>query len=126
MREGIDWLEGLRLAMFEDDSRARNPVSFFAVNQMPENVVRAPRIRAFIAHSPLGRKASQQRVKSRWRSPQGVYCLVKLKLHSLAPINDLLSCIAAQPSGRREKPCVRECNSQAARRRQSTPRCRQR
>src|SRR5258706_11106858 len=77
--------------MLEDNSRARNPVSFFAVNQMAENVIRAPRIRAFIAHRPPVRNASEQPVQSRGRSAQDVYCLVKLKLHSLPPRKEVRS-----------------------------------
>ena len=48
LREAIELVEGARLAVLEDDPRPRHPVGLLAVNQVADDVERAPRLAAFV------------------------------------------------------------------------------
>src|SRR6266850_7211740 len=57
LREAIELLEWLRLAVVEDEAGTRDPVGPFAVNQVPDDVERAPGVATFVfaATHPSGR-----------------------------------------------------------------------
>jgi hypothetical protein len=52
LREAIERVERARRAVFEHDTQARDPVCALAVDQVTDDVVRGPRVRAFVAHRP--------------------------------------------------------------------------
>ena len=53
--------------MLEDDARPRNPVGLLAVNQVADDVERAPRLAAFVAEDEAVGQAAQERVERRRR-----------------------------------------------------------
>lgn len=68
MPEAIEWHEPATLTLRENDSRAWNPVGFFAIDEMPDDVERAPRVVALIAPQPFVAVAGEKRAQRAGRS----------------------------------------------------------
>src|SRR5262249_34661850 len=77
----IKRLEGSRFTVLENNSRTRNPISFFTVNEVAHDVVRAPRLRPLIPTQPRLRNLTQQRVESCRCTSEKLYCMLKFKIH---------------------------------------------
>jgi hypothetical protein len=52
MSQAIKGRKGLSLAEFQDHPDARHPIRAFPVNQMGDDIERAPRVFAFITERP--------------------------------------------------------------------------
>src|SRR5262245_23089466 len=68
LRESIERLEGGAVAVLEDEPGARQPVGLFAVNEVAEDVERAPTLAALMPGDPAGGQPSQHRVERRGRA----------------------------------------------------------
>jgi hypothetical protein len=79
MAEAIEGDERAILALREDDSRSRNPVGLFAVNEMSDDIERAPRPVAFVAPQPFVAVAGQKSPQCRGRSLEDRDTLVNAK-----------------------------------------------
>ena len=70
MAEAIKGAERLSFAEFKNRPRPRHPICAVGVNQVDDDIKRAPGIFALIAMRPLLRQIAQQRVQSRRRARQ--------------------------------------------------------
>ena len=80
-RLAIECRKGDGVAMSEHVLDARHPVGALAVNQVPDDVERAPGAGALGCSDPGVGKTEQQRAENRGRPPQNRQGVVKLKLH---------------------------------------------
>ena len=63
LREAIELLEGSSVAMLEDEFGSWHPVGVLAVNQVADDVERAPGGAALVRGDPVVREPAQQRVE---------------------------------------------------------------
>src|SRR5688572_25932199 len=68
LREAIELVERPPLAVLQDDPGALHPVGSLAMNQVSDDIERAPRFAALVRDDPAVRKAAQQCVECRRRS----------------------------------------------------------
>jgi len=81
LREAIVAIERTRLAVLEDDAGARDPVGLLAVDQVPDHVEGAERLRPFGAARPCVGQAAQHRVERRGGALEHGGRCVQRKLH---------------------------------------------
>src|SRR5438874_9743280 len=60
----IERLKSFCLAKLQDHPRPRHPIGALAVNEMSEDVERAPGFLAFVTNGPGFRQVAQQRIES--------------------------------------------------------------
>ena len=87
-------LEAPIRALREDDAGPRNPVGAFAVNQVPDVVVGAERVRPLVGRGPGVRQAIEQRAERRRSPRENRDTLFELEIHS-----------RILPHATREAPC---------------------
>src|SRR5580700_5459096 len=81
----IEGLERASLAELKNHLHTRHPVGAFAVNQMADDVERAPSVFTFISGCPCLRQAAQKRIETSGRSNEKRYGVVQVVFHH-API----------------------------------------
>jgi hypothetical protein len=68
LREPVEFVEGARVAVRQDDLRPWDPVDLLTVYQVPHDIEGAPRVFALVSAGPRFRQAAQQRIEGRRRS----------------------------------------------------------
>jgi putative YphP/YqiW family bacilliredoxin len=63
LREPVERVEGARVAILQDDLHARHPVRLFPVNQVTDDVERAPGVAALVRRDPGRGQIAQQGVE---------------------------------------------------------------
>src|ERR1700730_15402401 len=66
----IEGLERASLAKLQNHLRARDPVGTFAVNQMADDVERAPGVFTFVSGRPCFRQVTQKRIETSGRATE--------------------------------------------------------
>src|SRR5438477_5921712 len=77
----VEGLEAFCLTKLQDHLRSRHPVGALAVNEMSDDVERAPSFFTFIGERPGFRQIAQQCIESRGSASQQRYSLVQVMLH---------------------------------------------
>jgi len=90
------------VSMPEDVFHSRHPVRALAVNQVPDDVERAPGVRAFRCAGPRGRKILQQRAECAGRAPENGQRLVEPKHHDVECLRDNKAPAAIAPATRNQ------------------------
>src|SRR5690348_935267 len=96
LREAIERLEGLRLALGENHGGARNPVGFFTVNQMTYDPFGAPRVGPFGAGGPWWRQPAEHALERARRAGEDFECRIQGELH-LSPPRACAACRGTAP-----------------------------
>ncbi len=55
----------MRLTVFQNYLRARNPICFFPVDEVTKDIIGVPAPRTFVRQDPLIREVMQERVQGR-------------------------------------------------------------
>src|SRR5262245_15534889 len=61
LRESVERVKRAGFAMFENDLRARYPISSFAMNQVSDHIVRTPGFGPLVVFHPISRQVAQHR-----------------------------------------------------------------
>ncbi len=69
--------------MLKDDLDPRNPVGFLAVDEVADDVERAPGIGPLVRPHPRLRQPGEHLAQCLWRSGQDLQGLIELNLHTL-------------------------------------------
>jgi len=85
LRPTVERLEGARLAKLQNHFRARHPVGAFAVNQMADDVERAPSVFTFVSGGSCLRQVAEKRIEAGGRANEKLYGVVQVVFHH-API----------------------------------------
>jgi hypothetical protein len=73
----IKGLKRLALTELQDHLCPRHPIRLFAVNQMGQDIERAPGVFTFVSHRPHFRQITKKRVKSGRSASQQRNCLLQ-------------------------------------------------
>src|SRR5437016_7903226 len=85
LRESVEWLERLRFPLGEDDLRSRDPVGFFAVNQVADHVLRAPRVGTLVCARPRSGEPAQHALERARRAVLDFERGGECEIHTGAP-----------------------------------------
>jgi hypothetical protein len=76
LRQSVERLKRFTFAKLQNHLRARHPIRAFAVNQMADDVERAPRFFSFVPERPRFRQAAQERIESRRSTTEKRNCVL--------------------------------------------------
>ena len=77
----IKRLKRLGLAKLQHYPRPWHPISAFAVNQMADDIERAPSAFTFISERPRFREITQKRIQRNRRASEKRYCVLQVMFH---------------------------------------------
>src|ERR1700692_2935319 len=81
-------LKRLSLAKSEHDPCPLHPIRAFVVNQMADDIERAPSVFAFISDGPRFRQIAQKRVESSGGASEKRYCVLQVMFHHAPQFED--------------------------------------
>jgi hypothetical protein len=90
----IKGLERLSLAKLQHHPRPWHPISVFAINQMGDDIERAPRVFSFISQRPRLRQIPQKRIESSGRAREKRYGVVQVMFHDVSQSESAISILA--------------------------------
>src|SRR5438067_2475602 len=77
----VEGFKRLSLAKLQDHLSSRHPIGALAVNEMANDIERAPSLVAFIAERPSFRQIAQQHIESRRSASQKRYGVLQVMWH---------------------------------------------
>src|SRR5271170_2883775 len=109
MSPTIKRLKRLSLAKLQHYPRPRHPISAFAVNQMADDIERAPSALTFISERPHFREITQKRIQSNRGASEKRYCLLQVMFHHAPQFVDSdfpATLIVSAPRAMRQRPTL--------------------